>query len=51
MLYQELERLKKQLEEELSWDVAREIASLERELELTNRAVYALSEQARQVWA
>jgi hypothetical protein len=51
LLYQELERLKKQLEEEFSWGIAKEIESLERELELTNRAVYALSEQVRQAWA
>jgi hypothetical protein len=51
LLYQELERLKKELEEEFSWEVAREIESLERELDLTNRAVYALSKQVRQAWA
>src|SRR5262245_29170100 len=40
MLYRELERLKAQLEEKFSWDAAREVERLERELELTNRAVY-----------
>jgi hypothetical protein len=51
MLYQELERLKQQQEEQFSWEAAREIEALERELEMTNRAVYVLSEQVRQAWA
>jgi hypothetical protein len=51
MLFQELERLKGQLEEKFSWDAAREVEQLERELELTNRAVYELSEKVRQAWA
>lgn len=51
LLYQELERLKQRQEDSFSWDVAREIESLERELEMTNRAVYDLSERVRQAWA
>lgn len=51
MLYQEVEKLKARLEEKFSWEVAREIEQLERELEMTNRAVYELSEKVRQAWA
>ena len=51
MLYQELERLNEQLEDGFSWDVVRQIEEVERELELTNRAVFALSEKVRQSWA
>lgn len=51
MLYQELDRLKEQLEVQFSWDTVAEIEQVERELELTSRAVYQLSEQVRQGWA
>ena len=51
MLYQELERLSAQLEEEFSWDVVREIEQVERELEATHKAVFDLSERVRQTWA
>jgi hypothetical protein len=51
MLYQELEKLKGRLEESFTWDVVREIESVERELELTNRAVFELSEKVRQSWS
>jgi len=51
MLYQELDRLREQLDYQFSWDLEREIDSLERELEMTNKAVFALSEKVRQSWA
>jgi hypothetical protein len=51
MLYQELDRLRTSLEARFSWEAVREIEELERELELTNRAVFELSEKVRQAWA
>ena len=51
LLYQEIDELKSQLESSFSWDVVREIESVEHELELTNRAVFALSERVRQAWS
>jgi len=51
MLYQELDRLRAKQEERFSWETVREIEELERELELTNRAVFELSEKVRQAWA
>jgi hypothetical protein len=51
LLYQELEQLKSRLEEEFSWDIVRQIEEVEHELEVTNRAVFALSEKVRQSWA
>lgn len=51
LLYQELERLRIKLERQFSWDTVREIEEIERELELTNHAVFALSEKVRQAWA
>jgi hypothetical protein len=51
LLYQDLERLKGQLEDAFSWDVVREIEAVEHELELTNRAVFELSEKVRQSWS
>ena len=50
MLYKELDRLREQLDTRFSWDIQREIDGLERELELTNKAVFALSEKVRQTW-
>jgi hypothetical protein len=50
LLYQELERLRSLLEEEFSWDTVKEIETVERELEATNRAVFDLSEKVRQSW-
>lgn len=50
MIAQELEDRRQQLEAQFSWVLVREIDSLERELELTNRAVMALSEKVRQSW-
>jgi hypothetical protein len=51
MLCQELNRLKGQLEEHLSWDTVREIAQVESELEAANRAVFVLSEKVRAQWS
>ena len=51
LLYEELDRLKERLEQRFSWDTVREIEAVERELELTNRAVFELSEKVRQAWA
>jgi hypothetical protein len=50
MLYQELERLRADLDEQFSWGTLREIESVEKELEATNRAVFELSEKVRQSW-
>jgi hypothetical protein len=51
LLYQELSRLKEQLAENFSWEIAKEIDIVERELEQTNRAVFELSEKVRSRWA
>ena len=51
LLYQEIDELKGQLESAFSWDLVRQIESVEHELELTNRAVFALSEKVRQAWS
>ncbi len=50
ILYQELERLRTRLDEQFSWDTVKEIESVEKELETTNRAVFELSEKVRQSW-
>ena len=47
LLYQDLHRLKQDLEGRFSWDTVREIEKVERELELTNRAIIQLSEKVR----
>jgi hypothetical protein len=47
LLYQDLHRLKQAVEERFSWDKVREIENVERELELTNRAIIQLSEKVR----
>lgn len=51
MLYQELDRLRARLNRRFSWETVGEIEALERELELTNKAVFELSEKVRQAWA
>jgi hypothetical protein len=51
LLYQELEQLRTRLEGSFSWDLVKEIESVEKELELTNRAVFELSEKVRQSWS
>src|SRR5688572_4106518 len=50
MLHDELDRLQAHLDEHFSWDTVREMDSVQRELELTNRAVFELSEKVRQSW-
>jgi hypothetical protein len=50
LLYQDLHRLKQQLEEKFSWDTVREIENVQRELDLTNRTIFELSEKMRQGW-
>jgi hypothetical protein len=50
LLYQELDRLRERLEEKFTWETVREIESVERELEMTNRAVFDLSERVRLAW-
>jgi hypothetical protein len=47
LLYQDLHRLKQALEARFSWGTVREIENVERELELTNRAIIQLSEKVR----
>ncbi len=47
LLYQELLRLQERQEQEFSWDTAREIEVVEREMEEVNRALRSLSEQVR----
>ena len=51
MLYQELNRLKEEVEEHFSWETVRAIGIIERELEQTNEAVFELSEKVRSRWA
>lgn len=50
LLYQELEQLNARQEDEFSWEVAKRIEEVERELESTHRAVFDLSERVRQSW-
>ena len=50
MLCQELNRLNEQLERAFSWETRKQIDNVQRELELTNRAIYELSEKVRQRW-
>jgi hypothetical protein len=47
LLYQELNRLQAQLEEDFAWDTVRAIEQVERELELVNRSLYELSAKVR----
>ena len=51
ILYLELDRLREELDAHFRWDLQREIDSLECELEMTNKAVFELSEKVRQSWA
>ncbi|MFO0927879.1 MAG: hypothetical protein U0736_12705 [Gemmataceae bacterium] len=50
MISQELEQRRDQLDAHFSWELIREVEALERELDLTNRSVLALSERVRQSW-
>lgn len=50
MLYLELDRLRAVRERRFSWEVVREIEAVENEIDLTNRAVFELSEKVRQTW-
>lgn len=50
MLCQELDRLLDEQEQSFSWDRQREIESVQREIEQTNRVVFELSERVRQSW-
>ena len=47
LLYQELERLNADMNRRFSWETARQIEDVERELEATHQAVFALSEKVR----
>lgn len=51
MLYQELHRLNTQLEQQFSWETLTDIERLQAELELTNRAIFELSEKVRSRWS
>jgi len=50
MLSQELNRLNEQLNHDFSWEIRRQVEDVQRELELTNRAIFELSEKVRQRW-
>jgi hypothetical protein len=47
LLYQELNRLNKEQEEEFTWEREKEIQNLWKELEMTNKVVFKLSEKVR----
>jgi hypothetical protein len=47
MLYQELNRLNAEQEDDFSWEAVKRIEAIERELETANRAVATLSEKVR----
>jgi hypothetical protein len=51
MLHRDLDALRARQEEHFSWEAVGEIEALERELELANRVIFALSEKVRQSWA
>jgi hypothetical protein len=51
ILYQELNGLTTQLEESFSWDTARRIEEVQKELERTNKIVFELSEKVRSRWS
>jgi hypothetical protein len=51
ILYQELNALTARLGERFSWDTAREIEKVEKELEHANKIVFELSEKVRSRWA
>jgi hypothetical protein len=50
MLHRDLDRLSEQQEDCFSWERAREIASLERELDAVNQALFELAEKVRFGW-
>jgi hypothetical protein len=50
MLSRELVRLNDQMEKAFSWETRKQIDNVQRELELTNRAIFELSEKVRQRW-
>jgi len=50
LLYQELNRLNRQQEANFRWEVVKEIEGVQRELDLTNQAIFELSERVRQRW-
>jgi hypothetical protein len=50
MLSQELASLQEQLETHFNWETRKQIEMVQRELELTNRAIFELSEKVRQHW-
>lgn len=51
ILHQEVERLAALLEQQFSWETKRQLEEVQRELELTNRAIAILAEKVRQRWA
>ncbi len=51
ILYQELNQLNAELEQEFSWDTVRRIEEVQAELEVANRAVFELSEKVRSRWS
>jgi hypothetical protein len=51
LLYQELNRLNKEQEEQFSWEREKEIQDLWKELEMTNKVVFKLSEKVRSRWS
>jgi hypothetical protein len=51
MLYRELNELNVAQEKRFSWDRVRQIESVQAELELTNRAIFELSEKVRTRWS
>ncbi|MGL4551481.1 MAG: hypothetical protein ACRC33_09865 [Gemmataceae bacterium] len=51
LLHRDLDKLRARQEQRFTWDRVREIETLERELELANRAIFDLSERVRLSWA
>lgn len=51
LLYQEMARLNTELEVNFSWETKKQLEDVQHELELTNRAVFELSERVRQRWS
>jgi len=50
LLCRELDQLQQRLETAFSWELRSQIDHVERELEMTNRAIFHLSEKVRQRW-
>ena len=50
MIYADLHRLNAKLETQFRWETVRELEALQRELELTNRIIFELSEKVRTRW-